>query len=121
MNASSEALSRINLAKERAQNAPTWDEYEAQDDLMHRQIATATDNLLLLSLFDQLNQVRRAVAWGTVVRTSVRPALYRTFNAGSGPRSSRRRRRPPLMPKASCTPATLATSTPTATSSSWTA
>lgn len=73
MNASASALSRIDDARTRALNAPTWDEYEKYDDQLHRQIAMATDNLLLLSVFDQLNQVRRAVAWGSVVRASVRP------------------------------------------------
>jgi DNA-binding FadR family transcriptional regulator len=58
---------------QRAQSAPSWGEYERQDDLFHRAIAEASDNLLLLSLFDQLNGVRRAVAWGNVVRDSQRP------------------------------------------------
>ena len=73
INASSHALARINDARMKAVNAPTWDEYEEFDDLMHHQIALATDNMLLISLFDQLNQVRRAVAWGSVVRASIRP------------------------------------------------
>ncbi|WP_068114777.1 FadR/GntR family transcriptional regulator [Tropicimonas marinistellae] len=73
MNASASALSRIDHTREKAVNAPTWDEYEEFDDLLHRQIALATDNALLVSMFDQLNQVRRAVAWGNVVRASVRP------------------------------------------------
>ncbi len=45
------------------EEASSWAEYEVQDDLFHRAIAEASDNILLLSLFDQLNQVRRAVAW----------------------------------------------------------
>lgn len=78
MNASSSALALINDARQKAVNAPTWDEYEEYDDLMHRQIALATDNLLLIALFDQLNQVHRAVAWGNVVRASVRPSENHT-------------------------------------------
>ena len=39
----------------------------------HRNLAEATDNVLLLSLFDHLNAVRRAVAWNMVVRSSDRP------------------------------------------------
>ncbi len=74
MNASGEAITRMKLAKERAQSASTWTDYETHDDLFHRSIAEATDNILLLTLFDQLNQVRRAVAWGNVVRSSERPA-----------------------------------------------
>ena len=59
---------------ERAHAASNWQDYETQDDVFHRTIAEASDNLLLLSLFDQLNVVRRAVAWGNVVRQSVKPA-----------------------------------------------
>lgn len=73
MNASTEALSRINELLAQSMNAPTWDDYEQYDDLLHRQIALAADNPLLIALFDQLNQVRRAVAWGNVVRSSIRP------------------------------------------------
>lgn len=73
MNASAEAIARIKLARDRAHNAETWDEYEAQDDALHRAVAQATNNVLLISLFDHLNAVKRAVAWNSVVRTSVRP------------------------------------------------
>ncbi|MHA1566552.1 MAG: FadR/GntR family transcriptional regulator [Alphaproteobacteria bacterium] len=75
INASGEAIIRIKLAKDRAADASNWSDYEAQDDLFHRSVAEASDNFLLLSLFDQLNQVRRAVAWGNVVRDSERPPV----------------------------------------------
>lgn len=73
INASREAILRINTAKERAREALTWEAYEAEDDHLHRAIAECTDNPLLLGVFDQLNQVRRAVALGNVVRGSERP------------------------------------------------
>ncbi|NNE87406.1 MAG: FadR family transcriptional regulator [Silicimonas sp.] len=74
INASNEAVTRLKASKDRAVEASNWDDYETQDDLFHRDIAEATDNVLLLSLFDHLNQVRRAVAWNTVVRKSDRPS-----------------------------------------------
>ena len=73
MNASGEAIIRMKLAKDRAAVATSWADYETHDDLFHRSVAEASDNILLLALFDQLNQVRRAVAWGSVVRQSERP------------------------------------------------
>ena len=73
LNASAAAITRMKLAKERAEAAPNWTDYETHDDLFHRSVAEATDNILLLTLFDQLNQVRRAVAWSSVVRSSERP------------------------------------------------
>lgn len=74
INASEDAVIRIKLARDRAESASSWDDYEAQDDAFHRAVAEATGNVLLLSLFDQLNQVRRAVAWNTVTRSTPRPA-----------------------------------------------
>lgn len=73
INASDDAVIRIKLARDRAANASSWDDYEAQDDAFHRAVAEATGNVLLLSLFDHLNQVRRAVAWNAVVRATPRP------------------------------------------------
>ena len=73
INASGEAITRMKLARDRAEAASSWADYEAQDDLFHRSIAEAADNILLLALFDQLNQVRRAVAIGNVTRQSATP------------------------------------------------
>lgn len=73
INASAGAITRLRLARDRAVAATSWADYEAQDDLFHRAIAEASDNLLLLALFDQLNRVRRAVATGSVVRETARP------------------------------------------------
>lgn len=73
IHASREAIVRIRLACDAAESARSWAEYETQDDLFHRSVAEASDNVLLLTLFDQLNQVRRAVAGGAVVRASARP------------------------------------------------
>lgn len=73
ISASGEAIIRLKVAKERAVDASTWADYEAQDDLFHRAVAEASDNALLLSLFDQLNLVRRSVAKVSVVRNTKRP------------------------------------------------
>jgi DNA-binding FadR family transcriptional regulator len=73
INASGDAVARLRAVQDRALAAPTWDEYEAQDDSFHRGVAEATGNLLLLSLFDHLNEVKRAVAWDSVVRSTERP------------------------------------------------
>ena len=73
IHASREAIARINFAKDSAKAATNWADYEAQDDAFHRAVAEASDNTLLLLLFDQLNHVRRAVADNEVVRGSNRP------------------------------------------------
>ena len=73
IHASREAIIRIKLARDAAWAATNWADYEAQDDLFHRAVAESSDNILLLSLFDQLNYVRRAVAGSAVVRGSAIP------------------------------------------------
>jgi len=73
INASEEAVHRIHRFRKMAQEASDWDQYETQDDAFHRSVAEATGNVLLLALFDQLNMVRRAVAWNAVVRKTDRP------------------------------------------------
>lgn len=72
-NASAGAVRRIRDARNRAVSATTWDGYEANDDAFHRAVAEATGNVLLRSLYDHLNQVHRAVAWGQVVRKTESP------------------------------------------------
>ncbi|MDO9413294.1 MAG: FCD domain-containing protein [Pseudolabrys sp.] len=64
------AAMRACLDHQRA--AGTWREYESWDNRLHRSIAEATQNSLLLGLLDTLNAVRRAVTWGRM-RPSGRP------------------------------------------------
>jgi len=73
-NASTEAVDRLRIARDRAVLATTWQAYEDNDDAFHRSVAEATGNVLLVSLYDHLNQVHRAVAWRKVVRESEAPA-----------------------------------------------
>jgi len=78
INASGDAITRVMLSKERAAAATSWADYETHDDLFHRSVAEASDNILLLALFDQLNQTRRAIAWASVVRESAKPSSEHT-------------------------------------------
>jgi DNA-binding FadR family transcriptional regulator len=78
VNASRGAMAGINAALERQRAAASWAEYERQDDALHRAIAEAADNVLLLALFDSLNRVRREVAMGSVTRRTTRPSPSHT-------------------------------------------
>src|ERR687897_128343 len=53
--------------------AATWRQYENVDNLLHRQIAQASRNNVLLGLFDVLNAVRRTVVWGRLRSEGARP------------------------------------------------
>lgn len=62
---------RQSLVRTRA--AATWRQYENLDNLLHRQIASASRNTVLLGLFDVLNAIRRAVVWGRLRTEPARP------------------------------------------------
>jgi DNA-binding FadR family transcriptional regulator len=62
---------RHSLAQTRI--ATTWRQYESLDNLLHRQIAQASRNTVLLGLFDVLNAIRRAVVWGRLRSDGARP------------------------------------------------
>ncbi len=62
---------------EAARDAKTW---ELWDGTLHRAIAEATHNNLLLSIFDAFNAIRRQDGWGRLRQTSQTPErlyLYR--------------------------------------------
>ena len=73
LNGSVEALDKIAAAQNATLEAGDWDSYEAADDDFHRAIAGASDNLPLVAIFDQLNLIRRSVAWENVMRVNARP------------------------------------------------
>ena len=62
---------RRSLLQTRA--AATWRQYENLDNLLHRQIAQASRNTVLLGLFDVLNAIRRAVVWGRLRTEPAKP------------------------------------------------
>ena len=80
VNASNGAIQHLMETRDRARNSANWQEYEHHDGLFHCAVAEATDNPLLMTLFNQLNLVRRAVATNTIIRGSARPpADHKSF------------------------------------------
>ena len=57
-----------------------WRVYEAWDNNFHQVIASATHNKLLISLFDTMNAVRRAVVWGQLRLTKFPPKSHESFH-----------------------------------------
>src|SRR5690606_30155042 len=55
LNATSRHVEAMHRCVQRTHRAGTWRQYEAADNELHRCIAEATDNRLLLALFDALN------------------------------------------------------------------
>lgn len=63
----------------RCRAAKGWRFYEAWDNNFHQAVAAATQNKLLISLFDTLNAVRRTVVWGQLRTTEVPPSDHDSF------------------------------------------
>ena len=64
----------------RCRDAREWRTYEAADDALHRAIAVATQNKLLVNLFERLNTVRRATVWGQLRSTRLPPRDHLSFD-----------------------------------------
>jgi DNA-binding FadR family transcriptional regulator len=75
LNATGSQIADIRNCMIKAQQAPTWRQYEQWDNRLHRTIAEASQNSLLIGLLDTLNAVRRAVTWGRLRQTPVRPPV----------------------------------------------
>lgn len=73
LNATPSQIAELRGCMLKAQQAPTWRLYEQWDNRLHRLIGESSQNSLLLGLLDTLNAVRRAVTWGRLRDTPVRP------------------------------------------------
>ena len=63
----------LNGCLDAQRTAESWRQYENADNRLHRGIAVASGNIVLLALFDQLNAIRRAIVWGRLRHNSGAP------------------------------------------------
>jgi DNA-binding FadR family transcriptional regulator len=73
LNATPASIADMRACLQKSRAAPTWRQYEAWDTRLHRAIAEATQNYLLLALLDTLTAVRRTVTWGRLRTNRDRP------------------------------------------------
>lgn len=73
MHASSEDLRELANCERNGRSAETWRRYENWDNRFHRAVASASQNKVLLLLFDNLNNVRRTMAWGRLRAEAAAP------------------------------------------------
>jgi DNA-binding FadR family transcriptional regulator len=64
---------KMDLCNERAEQAPTLDEFERWDAALHEAIADATHNAFIASVFRLMNDVRSQSEWGMLKRRSATP------------------------------------------------
>ena len=74
-NATRQDMADIETLMRQSRAAESWRQYEALDTALHRAIARAGGNGLMLALFDTLNAVRRSVVWGRLRAQLDRPPV----------------------------------------------
>lgn len=73
-------IAALDLCLDRSIRTRSWRQYETWDNRLHRTVAGAAHNSLLLALFDTLNAVRRTVVWGRLrVDPAGPPADHHSF------------------------------------------
>jgi DNA-binding FadR family transcriptional regulator len=73
LHAAGDAIAEMHLCLAGARRAESWRQYENWDNRLHRGVAEAADNTVLLALFDSLNAIRRTVVWRRLRREPERP------------------------------------------------
>jgi DNA-binding FadR family transcriptional regulator len=73
LHATADDIAEMRLCVVGARRAETWRQYENWDNRLHRAIAEAAHNALLLAVFDTVNAVRRTVVWGRLRDESPHP------------------------------------------------
>ena len=73
LNATAGDIAEMAVSVDGALRAETWRQYENWDNRLHRAIAAAGHNALLLAVFDTVNAVRRTVVWGRLRDDSPHP------------------------------------------------
>jgi DNA-binding FadR family transcriptional regulator len=73
LHASAAEIGHLTLLAQRSRRCTSWREYEVLDADFHRGLAEASASPTLLALFDQLNQIRRMVSFGTAQRAGAQP------------------------------------------------
>lgn len=72
-------FSEMRRCNKRCRSAREWRIYEAWDINFHLAVAAATQNKLLISLFETLNMVRRTTVWGQLRSTTLPPKDHKSF------------------------------------------
>lgn len=63
----------------RSERADTYADFEGWDSALHRGIASAAHNALLLQLFDTMNAARDLPVWGSIKRRTATPERRRGY------------------------------------------
>ncbi|HEY2191938.1 MAG TPA: FCD domain-containing protein [Actinomycetospora sp.] len=77
-------IDHVHHCLRRGNATATYEEFEAWDSALHRAIAAAAHNGLLLRLFDTMNAARDLPVWGSIKRRSATPERRQGYECSHG-------------------------------------
>ena len=80
-NATTADFEHMDTCCRKAESAPTFEEFEHWDGMLHEVIANAARNTFVSSVFRLMNQVRAQGEWGVLKRRSVTPERRLQYEA----------------------------------------
>ncbi|MGQ7845780.1 FadR/GntR family transcriptional regulator [Granulosicoccus sp. 3-233] len=73
MHATAEHVEQMSDSCAKAREATTWRQYESIDNQFHSLVTEATQNTPLITMYEQLNALRRTIVWGCLHRRTEVP------------------------------------------------
>lgn len=81
LRATDEDIAYLRHCLDKSENAEDWDTYELWDGTLHRSVAQATHNGLLLSVLETINAIRQRAEWGQLRRHALNAERHRLYCA----------------------------------------
>ena len=79
LHATDEEIEHLRQCVEKSESAKTWETYELWDATLHRTVAQATHNRLLLCLLETVNSIRQRQEWGQLRRHTLNAERHRLY------------------------------------------
>ncbi|HAA91109.1 MAG TPA: FadR family transcriptional regulator, partial [Rhodospirillaceae bacterium] len=79
LRATDEDIAYLRHCLDKSENALDWDTYELWDATLHRSVAQATHNGLLLSILESINTIRQRPEWGQLRRHALNADRHRVY------------------------------------------
>lgn len=79
LRANAEDIEHLRYCLERTETSPNYANYGRWDATLHRAIAAAARNVLMLALFDAVNSVRQQPGWASLWQSALTPERQTTY------------------------------------------
>lgn len=79
LRANAEDITHLRHCLDKSASAPNYANYGRWDATLHRAVASAARNVLLLALFDAVNSVRQQASWASLWQNAMTPARQAAY------------------------------------------